>query len=567
MFVKSPVHNAVALVLMTSMLVACSDNDDDPDVSTPTVNDGGGSEQPDPAPEPDPTPDTSEPVASFSILSDSDTTAANAINAIAYAADGKVYAAGYSAPADNEDADRQSVILAFNADGSIDTGFGTDGVITLNVKAQGSNIADDSGSEFPYGIVATDNGDLLIAVNASDGNGADPISEGRSVYLIRLDSNDNFNVMTSYGDDGGVNGVLAGAQEVVFGWANVDNNVFPATTAETLPNDFAYDMDLDTTGSVEKVVINGFGTAAAGQLDGDVQATDRDRYITRLLVSDGTVDTQFNDCNAVSFTTPRGENSRDNGRRAIIEADGAIMSGGYANLGEGQANHCVLIRLLPDGIVDTNFGNFITPTEGAVEGAIQLGTAVFNPFRDSGGFAECYSVDQQSTGDYVTTGYGRANGGTAPADGPLSSYENTDAPDLVTFRVTGGAALDSTFGNPAEPGTQAIQSEGVNAADAEELSTEERGRDLVVLNDDRIVQVGYYGGVPALYVFTADGVLDTSVDDDGLILLPHTAVNTAEPVTQQFFTAEVSADGTKLAVGTRGNDPAGARVLLAGVGE
>lgn len=552
---RTHTRNILATLVLSGMVVACSDNDDPADTTPPKGDESGGQQTP------VDTPDAPPAVASFAVLADNATPSANAINGIAHASNGKVYAVGYRAPADDEDADRQTVVLAYNADGSPDTSFGDNGAMTLNVKTQGDTEG-DSGGEYAYGVVVTGAGDLLVVVNASDGNGTDTLRESRSVYLLRLDSNDNFAVDANFGDDGGANGLIAGAQEVVFGWPNSANDAFPSATAETFPSDFAYDMDLDTTGDVERVVINGFGTAASGQMDGDSQATDRDRYITRLLVSDGTVDPQFNGGRAFTQSTPRGENSRDNGRRAIVEADGSIMSGGYTNLGDGQGNHCVLIRLLPNGTADSNFGNFVRPAEGSVPGAAEPGSAVFNPFRDSGGFAECYSVDRQSSGDYVTTGYGRANGGTAPASGPLSSYENTEDPDLVTFRVTNGSDVDSTYGNPAEPGTQAIQSEGVDAADAEEQGTQERGRDLVVLNDDRIVQVGYYGSVPALYVFTADGVLDTSVDDDGLILLPHTASAGTEPVTQQFFTAELSDDGSRLAVGTRGNDPVGARVVL-----
>ena len=39
-----------------------------------------------------------------------------------------------------------------------------------------------------------------------------------------------------------------------------------------------------------------------------------------------------------------------------VESDGAIMSAGYSNLGDGLRNHVVLIRLDPDGTLDQNFG-------------------------------------------------------------------------------------------------------------------------------------------------------------------------------------------------------------------
>src|SRR5690606_29999038 len=97
-----------------------------------------------------------------------------------------------------------------------------------------------------------------------------------------------------------------------------------------------------------------------------------------------------------SFGSPGGYS--DNGRRGIVEADGSILSAGYANFGEGFGNHVVLLRLLDDGAPDASFGFGI-----AAPGATR-----FNPFIDDGGMAECYAVGRQSKGLIVTTGYGRA---------------------------------------------------------------------------------------------------------------------------------------------------------------
>lgn len=515
-----------AAALLPVMLVACSDSN----------NNGGSSPDPDPEP-------------SISVVQ-RDSADANGINGIVHASSG-IYAIGYS----DQDDDR-TVILGYNADGSVNTDFGTDGTLSLNIKIAGG--AGSPGDEVPYGIVELTDGDLLFVVNAADANGdGGDVDAGQSVYLVRLDADNDFAIDADYGDDGGAgSGLAVGVQEIVFGWANADNGTFP----DGFPSDTAYDLLLDSSGDEERVVVNGYGPAANGETFGGAQATDRDRYVTRLMADDGTVDAGFNGGTAFTYSTPRGENSTDNARRASLEADGSILSVGYTNFGDDQSNHVVLIKLAADGTLDTDFGGFVAPTPLAIPG--QDGIAVFNPFRAAGGFAEAYAAVAQSDGDYVTTGYGRANGGTAPETGPLSSYDDTEENDLVAFRVLDGTGLDPDYGNPDEPGTQAIQSEGTDPADAEEISTEERGRDMVMLPDDRSVHVGYYGGVPAIYVLTADGEFDTSVDDDGLILLPHDEVtNTDAAVEQQFFTAELSADG-KLAIGTRANDPAGVRFVL-----
>ena len=97
-----------------------------------------------------------------------------------------------------------------------------------------------------------------------------------------------------------------------------------------------------------------------------------------------------------------------------------------------------------------------------------------------------------------------------------------------------------------------IQSEGKG-----QPTDEERGRALVVLPDDRTVQVGRYGGNAAAYVFTADGQLDTTVDGDGIIELGHPIIDS------QFFNAVASPDGTRIAMTTNAN-AAGARLVILG---
>lgn len=477
-------------------------------------------------------------------IAQGDTAAANGINGIVHTSSG-IYAVGFS---DQED--DKTVVLRYNADGTLDKSFDGDGILELNVKT-GIDVA---GKEEPYGIAEVSGDDLLMVVNASDGN------TGQSVYLVRLDSQNGFQIDTTYGNDGGAgSGLAMGVSEVTFGWATADNGTFPGGN----PSDTAYDMLLDDNG---RVVINGFGSAPMGALSGGVQATDRDRYVVRVNADTGQPDNTFATNGVFTWSSPRGENSGDNARRMALDGN-SVISAGYTDLGPNQGNHVIVIKLDENGQLDQMFGNFASPQPSPL--TANPGYAVFNPFRPAGGFAECYAAGVQTNGEIVTTGYGAANNGTVPS-GDLSVYEpttdgdpDTSDNDLVTFRIAGGNRVDMTFGNPDAPGTQAIQSEGTNPfTDDQELRVEERGRDMVMLPDNRSVQVGYYGGLPALYVFGTDGQLDTTVSDDGIILLPHDDVqNTGTPVTQQFFTAELSADGT-LAVGTRGNDPAGARLVV-----
>ncbi len=148
-----------------------------------------------------------------------------------------------------------------------------------------------------------------------------------------------------------------------------------------------------------------------------------------------------------------------------------------------------------------------------------------------------------SDGGYVTTGYGGATG-----EGVASSlgFKTTQGPDIVSFKVT-ATGLDTSYGND---GRVAVQSEGLGLP-----SAEDRGRLLVALPGDRTLHVGYFGGIPAAVVLDAQGQLDASVSEDGIIELPNDTVGA------QFFGAAVSPAGDTVALSTN-NNKAGARVVI-----
>ncbi len=475
------------------------------------------------------------PTGEITVAADTTTTKANDLRGLTFANDGKIYASGHT---DADPLDRKIVVARFNADGSPDTSFSDDGFAELNVV--------EGGIEQTLSIVELAGGDIVIAVNAGDLNGGEAITpsdnpaatpgvraEGSSVFLVRLSSDGT--PVTSFGEDG--------RAEVVFGWANADNAEWPVPTFSStegfshagFPTDTAYDLKLDPTGgATERLVVFGFGSAP-NAADAEDQRVDVDRYVARIVASTGAADPTFNGGDAFTWST-EGAFS-DNGRRGIVEADGKITSCGYTNLGDDAGgNHVVLFRLTTAGVLDTTFTGFgLTP--------VQPGIAVFNPLKVDGGEAECYAVARQSTGGYVTTGYGAA---TSPGTPSTLGYETTEAQDLVTFRVADGV-LDTSWGNN---GTQVLQSEGTDTP-----KKQERGRHIAVLSDDRIVQVGYYSEVPAIYVLTPDGDLDGSVDDDGILEFP------SATILQQFFAVTVSPDGKRIAASTS-TDANGARLVI-----
>ena len=448
-------------------------------------------------------------------VADFTTDKANDLRGLAYAADGKIYVSGHAGDQSAEtNPETRFVIGRLNADGTADTSFSDDGFVELDLEP--------ARMEQSLAVAPLANGDVVAAVNVWEEDG------GISVNLVRFDSTGKQITGTWGGDTGRV--------EVVFGWPNASNDAFP--DAEKPPQDTAWDLKVDNSSGTEKLVVAGHGAAAEG-----TGRTDADRYVTRLLAADGTVDPAFN--GGKPFTYHSAQAFAEGGRRIGVEADGAIVSAGYTALGDTIRNTVILIRLLPDGTLDPAFGGFVFPESIATDVGVVAtpGVAVFNPLVGDGGFTEAYSAAKLSDGSYVTTGYGGATGeGVASTLG----FKTTEKPDLVSFKVK-GTALDTTYGTN---GNVVLQSEGLGKA-----SAEERGRNVILLPGDRTLHVGFFGGIPSVYVLDASGKPDASVSEDGIIELPN------DTVASQFFGVALSPDSKHVAVSTN-NSKAGARVVV-----
>ncbi len=304
-----------------------------------------------------------------------------------------------------------------------------------------------------------------------------------------------------------------GTQDSHFGESGVATLQFGE--GEGSVQDSLWDVAVD---GEDRVVLFGAGKAA----DRD----DQDRYVARLLAN-GALDESFATGGKHTLDT---NGLSDNGRRGIVQADGKILASGYVNqptgVGTQSANSIVLLRLNEDGTPDDGFG-----TGGVVN---------VNPFSTGGttvpwGMAEAYAVGQQMNGDYVTTGYGREAA--------------TGTVDVVSFRFSAdNGDLDGTWG----VGGALVYD---HAAD------QDRGRHLVVLPDDRTVQVGSAATAPStldamVLVSRADGTRDDSFDDDGVKLYDFGNADEA------FFAAAVSPDGNYVAAGGYSTTANGADAAL-----
>jgi uncharacterized delta-60 repeat protein len=469
----------------------------------------------------------------------------NALSAVTFAADGKVYAVGDVNIIDEAKASGDTAadkyktsvvghklaVLRFLADGTPDGSFGSDGRVTWEGPA---------GEATSMGVAETDDGSVVVDVNLKYE------SKRGGVALVKFDKLGK--LVSSFGQGGRV--------DLTFGWKDADLADYPKDDmgAVRYPSDQSW--DIKSTNGGTKLVVFAHGPAAHGLLDDGVtpavQRIDNDRYFARVNASDGAIDPTFNGGKIVSVHTPAqgatGEQVRfpsDGSRHGLVESDGSIVGAGYTNYNDGKGNHIVLIRLKADGSFDADFHK-----ERAGQPVLP-GVAVYNPVpEEDKGFAECYGVARTAKG-YVTTGYGTAYGGTAAASS--LGWLPSKSVDMVSSRFT-GTAIDTSWGRS---GVYAAQSEllGENKVN----TFEDRGRSSVIaLADGRTLMAGRFGQYPAIFVLTDAGKPDATIkgkqaETNGMLLFP-TLTSDKQPATSMIYGLALSPDGKHIVAGTSNHE-------------
>lgn len=275
-------------------------------------------------------------------------------------------------------------------------------------------------------------------------------------------------------------------------------------------------MDLSTVAGGTKDSVWGLAADATNRLvvfgsrRGEGDRVDADRVVVRFTAN-GARDTTFGTDGVHSLNI---SNLSDGARYGIVQADGKIVASGYTSqptgVGTQAANRIVLVRLDAEGKLDNTFG-----WKGVVNNAPFGPVSASNP---EWGMAEAYQVGQFSDGSYVTTGYGRsASSGTV---------------DVVNFKYTATGDRDMEWGTG-----------GVALLDL--VNDNDRGRNLVVLNDDRVCTVGSATPVAqkiAALVFMLDkNGARTTFNTEGYKLYDF------ERPEQAFFGVAKSADGNWVA--------------------
>ena len=340
----------------------------------------------------------------------------SAPNGVALQADGKIVAAGYVvvSPGANDVA-----VARYNPNGSLDTTFGDAGKITTHL------LATSTATE----VLAQADGKIVVVGGTSAGN-------NQFVPFV-LRYNADGSVVTSFSGDG----VDMNAPGRWGGWVR--------------------DVAVQSDG---RIVTTGPAFQDDGRIDFDVT-----RY-----TADGSLDTTFDGDGVALLSVQAGANDPD---ALAIQPDGKIVVTGRSRT-NATTNRFAVARFLPDGALDTAFGN----------GGVSL-TAIVND-----DFPRDLAV--QPDGAIVVTGY---------------SYGNPDPTgvhaDISLMRLLPGGTLDESFSGD---GKLTVAIDGNDYA-----------RTVALRPDGRILVSGDSMGsgtvVPDLLSFAADGSPDTTFDGDGLL--------------------------------------------------
>lgn len=333
----------------------------------------------------------------------------DAAYSIAIQSDGKIVVVGATSNGTNNDLG----MVRYNSDGTLDTGFGTNGIVTTVVGT-----SDNPG----YGIAIQSDGKIVVAGYAHIGLTDD-------FAVLRYNSNGTLD--TGFDTDGVVTTAIGAASDVANSVAlQSDGKIVVAGNVGSggSANDFAVlrynnDGSLDNTFDTDGKATTAIGSASdvayslAVQADGKIVVAgyahigSTDDFAVVRYNSNGSLDTGFDSDGKVTTDFSSGN---DWGYSLALQLDGKIIVAGYGYL---TGNKIAVVRYNSDGTLDTGFD-----TDGKVTTAIG----------SSGDYGN--SVALQSDGKIVVAGTSYVNG--SDADFAVVRYSGSSGPlpvELTSF--------------------------------------------------------------------------------------------------------------------------------------
>ena len=251
--------------------------------------------------------------------------------------DGKILVTGYNQNGANTD----FTLARYNADGTVDSSFGTSGVVGT----------DFGGNDQAYSVSVQQDGKIVVAGFANDG------------------SNNNF-ALARYNADGSLDTSFSGDGLAMFKDGSFDYN--------------GQDLHLLDNG---QILIVGKAGTGSGNTFGMMRVN-----------SDGTLDTSF-DGDGI-LTTDIAGITNDNALAVAVQSDGKIILGGFGS--NGSDNDIVLVRYNANGSLDTTFdGDGVLTTDISGTNDLLLELAI----QDDGKIVVVGASNNGSDDDYAILRY------------------------------------------------------------------------------------------------------------------------------------------------------------------
>jgi len=453
-------------------------------------------------------------------------------NAVAIQADGKIVVAGTIYINGGDD----FLLLRLNSDGSLDTTFGSDGIVTTNM----------SGYDTAADLALQSDGKIVLA-----GSVYDPNAFTSDYAVARYNSDGSLD--TTFDGDGRVTTLLGGFSrassvaiqtdgKIVVGGVDESSSAVAIVRYNT---DGSLDSDFGTDGIVTTTL--GFGVqppaVAAIQADNKIVAVATAQgmmgpvWAAVRYNTDGSLDTGFDSDGVAEFAIA---DTQDLYVRSIaIQTDGKIVAGGTAIIfdqmaGESFESYAV-VRFNTDGSADTSFdtdgfasvqlspgddnsarsiriqadGKIVQSGETRGPGsADNIGVVRYNT---DGSLDASFSFDGKVFGTFNATFEALYEAVAVQPDGKIIAGGNTyngNDDDFAIARYNVDGSLDTTFGGD---GTVNL---GLGQRD-------ESVRGLAVQADGKILAVDAWrtstSSDAALLRFTADGILDATFGGNGIV--------------------------------------------------
>ena len=332
-------------------------------------------------------------------------------NSVAIQADGKIVVAGYGRISSNNDI----VVVRYNTDGTLDVSFDSDGVVTTPIG---------NSSDYGFAVAIQPDGKIVVA--------------GSSAAFVVVRYNADGSLDSNFDFDGIVTSAIGNSSEglsialqlngkiVVAGYrslnAVVDAAVVRYNTDGSL--DLTFDSDgivtTDISGFIDRVYSVGVQPDGKIVVAGISLESLNSNFLVMRYDTNGTLDPTFDTDGIVTIDVA---NYNESARSLAIQSDGKIVVTGLSTI--GTTSFVVLLRYQTNGILDNTFD-----ADGIVTTTI-------------GGSCEGQSIALQSDGKIVVTGYALTTGNL---DFAVARYNNINITGVNT--ISNRAAGIRIYPNP-----------------------------------------------------------------------------------------------------------------------